>query len=490
LVKNIPAAEFPKAPIIVWFRNDLRVRDNLALLTAAASGRAVVPVFILDDKESDMRALGGAQRWWLHHSLTALSNSLDALDSKLVLRRAEPLVVLNELISDTGAKTVLWNRRYAPDQIKLDTTIKQALRDSGIVVESFGGRIMHEPTQVKTGSGGPYRVYTPFWRAFSEMPDPRPPADSPQEINAYEGNVASDKLEDWSLLPEYPDWADGLREEWTPGEDGARQRLGEFLENALSGYAANRDIPSAPGTSKLSPHLAFGEISPFRIWEAMECYRGDTPSDDFKTFRKELVWREFSYHLLVNFPDLRTRNYNDDFDAFPWADSDTNLETWQKGLTGYPVVDAGMRQLWQTGWMHNRVRMIVSSFLVKHLLIDWRRGEEWFWDTLVDADPASNTASWQWVAGSGADASPYFRIFNPILQGEKFDPDGEYVKRFVPELAGLPKKFIHKPWEAPISTLRDAGVKLGVTYPRPVIEHKHARERALAAYQSMKGNAA
>ncbi|MCI5073813.1 deoxyribodipyrimidine photo-lyase [Oricola sp.] len=477
------------APVIVWFRNDLRVADNRALDAAAESGRPVVPLFVLEDAE-DAIPLGGAQRWWLHHSLAALSKSLEELGAPLILRRGDPLAILKEIADETGADTVFWNRRYTPTLTKRDAEIKSDLRAAGWTVESHEGPLLHEPTRLKTGSGGPYRVYTPFWRAFSETPPPRPPLDAPDSLIAHDGDTASDELVDWSLLPTKPDWSGGIADEWTPGEDGAAERLERFLDEAIDGYGDARDCPDGETTSKLSPHLAFGEITPFQIWEATEERRGDAPSSDMTKFRKELVWREFSWHLLVNFPDLPTANFNEDFDAFPWREPGEDLTAWQKGRTGYPIVDAGMRQLWQTGWMHNRVRMIVASFLIKHLLIDWRHGESWFRDTLVDADPASNAASWQWVAGSGADAAPYFRIFNPILQGEKFDPDGAYVRHFVPELEALPDKYLHKPWDAPESVLSKAGVKLGDTYPRPLVEHAGARERAMVAYKDMKGKAA
>ncbi|WP_369406359.1 cryptochrome/photolyase family protein [Oceaniradius stylonematis] len=291
------------------------------------------------------------------------------------------------------------------------------------------------------------------------------------------------------MLPTKPDWSGGLAEAWTPGERGAQQQLKAFCDEALADYARQRDLPAIDGTSRLSPHLAFGEITPADIWHAA-ANADSVPEKQLEKFHKELVWREFSYHLLVNFPNLGGENFNGDFDAFPWAGTDAQLQAWQRGLTGYPIVDAGMRQLWQTGWMHNRVRMVVASFLIKHLMTDWRKGEDWFWDTLVDADPASNTASWQWVAGSGADAAPYFRVFNPILQGEKFDPDGDYVRTYVPELAGLPNKYVHKPWEAPEKVLEKSNVSLGSTYPAPIVDHQQARNRALDAYQTMKGQAA
>jgi deoxyribodipyrimidine photo-lyase len=450
-MSDISAPELPKAPVIVWFRNDLRVADNRALSAAALSGNPVVPIYVLEDDDATV-PLGAAQRWWLHHSLASLSHSLKRIGTQLVLRRGDPADILQDLVDETGARAILWNRRYAPAQMQRDATLKSTLRGKDLTVESFDGQLLHEPTQLKTGSGGPYRVYTPFWRAFGDSCHPRPPVDAPKTLERFKGAVASENLVSWSLLPTGPDWSGEIAEEWEPGEAGARKRLDRFLAEALDGYGEGRNIPGREYTSKLSPHLAFGEITPFQIWAAMEDSHDSVPSSDFTTFRKELVWREFSWHLLVNFPELRTENYNSDFDAFPWRTPGQELERWHMGLTGYPFIDAGMRQLWQTGWMHNRVRMAVGSFLVKHLLIDWRHGERWFRDTLVDADPASNTASWQWIAGSGADAAPYFRIFNPILQGEKFDSNGAYVRRFVPELADLPDKYLHKPWEAPEAT--------------------------------------
>jgi len=482
---NSQSSSLPKGPVIVWFRNDLRVTDNLALSAASQSESPVIPVYVLEDDDETV-PLGGAQRWWLHHSLRSLSRSLEKLGAPLLLRRGDPAKILKEIVKETGACSVLWNRRYVPAQMKRDAALKSDLREAGLTVESFDGQLMHEPTQLKTGSGGPYRVYTPFWRAFSESCHPRPPIDALESLAGFDDAPASDDLKSWSLLPEKPDWVGEIAAEWTPGEDGAKERLDRFLSDTLEGYGDGRDFPGGEHTSKLSPHLAFGEITPFQIWAAMEECRDTVPTGDFTTFRKEVVWREFSWHLLVNFPDLRTENYNNDFDAFPWRKPGQDLECWQKGMTGYPFIDAGMRQLWQTGWMHNRVRMAVGSFLVKHLLIHWQHGESWFRDTLVDADPGSNTASWQWIAGSGADAAPYFRIFNPILQGEKFDPDGDYVRRFLPELADLPDKYLHKPWEAPEATLRKAGVTLGETYPRPIVEHRGARQRAMAAYEEMK----
>jgi deoxyribodipyrimidine photo-lyase len=391
-------------------------------------------------------------------------------------------------VQETGAGAVFWNRHYEPLSVAFDTKLKAGLRADGIEAESFEGELLHEPTQVKTGAGGAFRVYSPFWRALEAGPEPRDPLPAPTSLKSWSGHVDGVSLESLALLPTTPDWAGGMRETWTPGEAGAQARLKNFLGEIVEGYAEGRDRPDLEGTSRLSPHLAHGEITPFQIFAAVRAAETSGSGTDREKFRKEVGWREFSYHLLFHNPELATRNFNPAFDAFPFAENGAMLDAWQRGCTGYPIVDAGMRQLWQTGWMHNRVRMIVASFLVKHLLIDWRDGEKWFWDTLVDADPASNPASWQWVAGSGADAAPYFRIFNPMLQGAKFDPDGRYVRHFVPELTKMPSAHIHIPWEAPAAVLREAGVKLGANYPVPVVNHQTARDRAMEAYGTMRGD--
>lgn len=471
-----------EAPALVLFRHDLRLADNRALTAAASSGRPVVAAFVLDEESEGVRPAGGARRWWLHHSLARLGASLGKLGVPLILRRGPMADVASALAAETGATLAFWNRRYDPPGVEADKAMKLKLRAAGLGTASFEGHLLHEPWCITTGAGGHYRVYSPFWRAFVDAVEPRDPLPAPRSLRAFLPAPASDRLDDWSLLPIAPDWAGGLRAAWTPGEDGASIRLDDFLDGALSGYADRRDLPGVASTSGLSPHLVHGEVTPFQIWHAM---RGRTGRDAEK-FRKELGWREFSWHLLFHNPDLATRNFNDTFDAFPWRKDDKALRAWQRGRTGYPVVDAGMRQLWHCGWMHNRVRMVAASFLVKHLLIDWREGERWFWDTLVDADPANNPASWQWVAGSGADAAPYFRVFNPVLQGQKFDPDGAYVGRHVPELAGLPSSHVHRPWQAPRETLSSAGVKLGETYPVPAVEHDRARVRALEAYQALR----
>ncbi|MCY0095238.1 cryptochrome/photolyase family protein [Hoeflea ulvae] len=473
---------------IVWFRNDLRIHDNAALV-AASRHAAVIPLFIRE-ADGPARPLGAARRWWLHHSLAGLSEKLERLGAPLHLISGDPTEVIPELVRATGASAVYWNRRYDPAHQSTDADLKNHLHSLHIDADSFAGQLLHEPTRLRTGGGTYYKVYSPFWRALESDLETSPPMPlpAPGSLAAFDGatDLASESLDDWQLLPTGPDWSGGIAKAWTPGEDGAHDRLSEFLENRLRGYAERRDIPGKAATSGLSAHLATGEITPAQIFDALSQTDNDASNEDRSRFRKEIAWREFSWHLLVNNPGLPDTNHNSKFDAFPWvADADA-VSAWQKGMTGYPVVDAGMRQLWQTGWMHNRVRMIVSSFLIKHLMIDWREGEAWFWDTLVDADPASNAASWQWVAGSGADASPYYRIFNPILQGDKFDGDGSYVREFVPELAGLPDKFIHKPWTAPEDVLLSAGIRLGETYPRPIVDHQAARQRALASYKSIK----
>ena len=477
----------PPPTALVLFRHDLRIADNRALAAAAASGRPVVPVFILDEVSPGTRPSGSARRWWLHHSLASLARDLAHLGSPLVLRRGRMDDVADALVAETGADVVYWNRRYDPAGRAVDTRLKVALRGRGIAARSFEGQLAHEPSLLKTKAGGPFRVFTPFWRAFSAEAEPRDPVDAPAALLPPALPVASEALADWALLPTAPDWSKGFTARWTPGEAGARAALAGFIEGGLAGYAANRDVPEGDTTSRLSPHLAHGEITPYQIFSALKHGRTAGSPADREKFRQEVGWREFSWHLLFHNPDLGSENFNKAFDAFPWTADAPALAAWRRGRTGYPIVDAGMRELWRTGWMHNRVRMVAASFLVKHLLVDWRQGEAWFWDTLVDADLASNAASWQWVAGSGADAAPYFRIFNPVLQGEKFDPDGAYVRRWVPELATLPARYIHRPWEAPRDILFHASVKLGETYPVPVVEHQHARRRALAAYETARG---
>jgi deoxyribodipyrimidine photo-lyase len=482
------------APIIVWFREDLRLADNPALAAAVAAQAPIVPLYVLET-DASLRPLGGASRWWLASSLRALDQALGRLGSGLVVLEGPSATLIPALANAVGARSVLWNRRYGGPERALDTAIKTALQADGCEAASFNGRLLNEPWEVTTRTGDPMKVFTPFWRAARARGEPAAPLPPPDAITPLPGvaqalagaGMPARPIDGLGLEPTAPDWAGGIRAAWTPGEAGARQRLEAFLGESFRGYAEARNRPDLPSTSRLSPHLRFGEISVRQCWHAaMQAFQSDdsgVSGQDLEVFLSELGWREFSYHLLFHNPELSARNHNARFDAFPWRTDSDALRAWQRGRTGYPIVDAGMRQLWTTGWMHNRVRMIVGSFLVKHLLLDWRAGEAWFWDTLVDADPASNAASWQWVAGSGADAAPYFRIFNPVLQGEKFDPDGVYVRAWAPELARLPKSLIHKPWTAPREILTAAGVRLGATYPQPVVIHEQARERALSAFQ-------
>ncbi|MDB5569234.1 MAG: phrA [Hyphomicrobiales bacterium] len=480
-----------REPAIVWFRDDLRISDQPALTAAVQSGRPVLALYLYDGGASEGRPLGGAQRWWLHHSLAALSSSLAAIGGRLdIVACAHE--ELPRLAASVKAPAVYWTRRYGAQAIACDAHLKSALGQQGVEAASFNGRLLREPWEVRTKTGDPFRVFTPFWRAHLAPGDPAAPLPAPGAVVPAEWPAeapARTSLDALALLPTTPDWAGGLRAAWTPGEAGARERLAAFFDEGLALYANERDRPDRESTSRLSPHLRFGEISARQIFHATRHMEAERPELSRQTskFLAELGWREFSYHLLFHNPDLATRNFQRRFDAFPWPQVSAKIvQAWRKGRTGYPIVDAGMRELWSTGFMHNRVRMVVASFLVKHLQVDWRVGEEWFWDTLCDADPASNAASWQWVAGCGADAAPYFRIFNPILQGEKFDPEGDYVRRHVPELANVPAAYIHKPWTAPAPVLARAGVRLGVTYPAPIVDHGAARESALAAFAELK----
>lgn len=466
----------PQHPVIVWFRCDLRVSDHPALYEAAKTGAPILPLYIRDSAAE--KPLGGASRWWLHHSLTRLSEDLDALGLELRIITGDPEISLLSIAKDIGAQQVFWNRRYDAYGVAKDTAIKTLLDEEGIAASSFKGNLLSEPWEMKTGSGGWYKVFTPYWRACLAGSPPSEPLPAPKDPMPCRADIGAVNIADLDLLPTNPDWSGGLSDRFTPGSAAAKSALTQFLENAVESYPEDRDRPAKHGTSRLSPHLAFGEISPREIWAVCE----DSGKDCGK-FLAEIGWREFSYVLLFYNPKLGSENYKPAFDGFEWREDAAGLTAWQDGMTGYPMVDAGMRELYATGWQHNRVRMITASFLIKHLLIHWTEGEKWFWDTLVDADPASNAASWQWVAGSGADASPYFRIFNPFTQGEKFDPEGDYIRRWIPEIGKLPKKYIHRPWDAPKNVLDYAGVTLGKTYPKPIVEHKSARERALAAYK-------
>ena len=474
---------------VVWFRNDLRVRDNPALADACTGEEPVVALFVLEDGDDGPRAPGGASRWWLHHSLASLDASLDRLNIPLVLLRGPAKDAVLRFADRAGATRVCWNRRYEPGAIATDKSIKSALGEQGTEVRSHNGVLLCEPWTVETGQGSPYRVFTPFWRKARETLDLGSPLEVPEpRANRFFPRETGDDLETWALLPTAPDWATGFSPLWAPGEAGAGDKLTAFLDDALDGYGKSRDVPSSAATSLLSPHLRFGEISPRAVWHAVDNRMSASGSldGDGEKFLSELGWREFAYHLLYHYPETVTENFNRDFDAFEWRTDQAQLEAWQQGRTGYPIVDAGMRELWATGYMHNRVRMIAASFLTKHLRLHWHEGEAWFWDTLVDADPASNISNWQWVAGTGADAAPYFRIFNPVLQGEKFDAEGAYVRKWVPELTDLPNKVIHKPWTAGSDTLKTAGVELGKGYPSPIVDHADARTAALSAFENLK----
>ena len=468
-------------PIILWFRQDLRLSDNPALTAAVASGSPILPVFVLDDETPGKWKPGGASRWWLHQSLDALQQSLAALGCPILFRRGQAADVIRDLAAETNAHAVYWNRCYEPYSIRRDTDLKAALKSDRVEVESFNAALLFEPWQVKTKSGTPPKVYSPYWRALRLLGDPDPESPAPLSIPHPCKKPAGDHLADWQLLPRQPDWASGFSSHWSPGEQGARDRLDVFLDTGLDNYKKGRNFPSKPFVSRLSPHLHLGEISPRQIWHRTVAHCVTTGRDPFsgsaEHFLKELVWREFSYSQLYYNPELPDACLRPEYEHFPWNRAEQTVQAWQRGETGIPIVDAGMRELWQTGYMHNRVRMICASFLVKHLMVDWREGEAWFWDTLVDADLANNAASWQWVAGSGADAAPYFRIFNPVLQGEKFDGDGAYTRHWVPELAEVPERYLHKPWEAPGNP--------APKYPAPIVDLTFGRERALAAFKKL-----
>lgn len=477
---------------LVWFKHDLRLADHPALHAAAERG-AVVPVFLWTPDEEDRWAPGGAHCWWLHYSLTSLDTTLRNRGSCLILRREPSEAALRDLIDATGADAVYWNRRYEPHLLDRDNAIRQSLHDDGIDATAFESQLLHNPNTVQTTSGGPYHVYTPFWKKLMkrplevDVPLPAPDFGAEHAPSDWPDSLA---LDDLSLLPEARDgvdWADGLRNTWAPGEAAAHKRLHHTLDHVLATYETDRDRPDRNGTSRFSPYLHHGELSPRQVWRAVSDWAAENGTHKAaEPFLQELVWREFSYHMLHHYPNTPTENYKSKFDDFPWETNNDWLARWQRGQTGYPIVDAGMRQLDATGWMHNRVRMIVASFLTKDLMIGWWHGADWFWDTLVDGNLANNTMGWQWSAGSGADAQPFFRIFNPVSQGERHDPNGNYVRRWIPELANLPNDVLHHPWNASKNTLAQAGVTLGVTYPEPIVDHSAMRDKALAAYDEIR----
>ena len=476
------------SPTLVWFRKDLRLADNLALDYATQRGGPVIPVFIWAPEEEGEWSPGAASKWWLHQSLVSLAKSLRKHGSQLVIRKGPSQVALQQLAQETGADTVVWNRCYEPHHVERDAQMKVSLQAKGISVQSFNANLLFEPWTIRTKHDSPFKVFTPFWKTCMAADPPHNPLPVPAKVRAPSHAPDSLSLRDLALEPKV-NWTRGFCEVWQPGEPGAAKQLSRFLEEGLRSYAEGRDRPGQSYTSRLSPHLHFGEISPRQIWATIREQRAIHPSSsDSQAYLRELGWREFAYHILFNFPRTPDNPLRREFSAFPWRNDPKALQAWQRGQTGYPLVDAGMRELWQTGWMHNRVRMVAASFLVKHLLVSWGDGARWFWDMLVDADLANNTLGWQWVAGCGADAAPYFRIFNPLLQGERFDPNGDYVRRWVPELSGLSSQFIHKPWEASETDLQRARVELGQTYPLPIVNHTSARIRALDALAEMKNN--
>ena len=482
------------APRIVWFRDDLRITDHPALSAAARGGAPVICLYVRDHISPSLaapawRPPGGAARWWLSQSLGALASSLTSRGAALVLRSGPAAEVILSLAEEIGADAVYWNDIEQAPHLAVANDVAAALGERGVAVHRFADDLLAKPAAVRTKEGRGLRVFTPFWRRVLALSPPPKPVAAPRKITPGPA-VAGDRLAEWKLEPKHPDWAGGLRAAWTPGEAAAHKHLQTFFDSGVAGYSKGRDIPEPGTTSKLSAHLRWGEISPRQIWHAARFAAADRPelTADIEKFLSELGWREFCRHLLFDVPDLATRNLQPSFNGFPWINDRANLAAWQQGRTGYPIIDAGMRELLHTGVMHNRVRMVAASFLVKQLLINWREGEQWFWDTLVDADAGSNPANWQWVAGCGADAAPYFRIFNPVLQGEKFDPDGVYVRKWVSELKDMPSKLIHKPWTATKTDLCDAGVVLGESYPMPIIDHKVGRERALSAYSSTRSS--
>ena len=494
-----------KPPIIYWFRQDLRLDDLPGLV--AASG-PVYPLYILDETNPGDWVPGAASRWWLHHSLVALAGEIGERGGSLAIRQGDPADILLKVAGETGAQAVHCSRCIEPWASALEQHLHKMLPANGIEFKSFPGSLLFDPEHIRNRTGEPFKVFTPFWRhclAEASVPSPRPlsgkikflrPTDpgAPKSTTSKSKSAAlksaTASLAKLNLLPRDPDWAAHWPKLWQPGSAGARSHLNRFMKTGIRDYDKGRDHPARPSTSRLSPHIHFGELSMRRVWHRVIGFKTKNPrlKRHADKFLSELGWREFSCHLLHHYPHLPEQPFKAGFEDFPWLDNRRSLQAWQRGQTGYPIVDAGMRELWHTGYMHNRVRMIAASFLTKHLLIPWQMGERWFWDTLVDADLANNSSGWQWVAGSGADAAPWFRIFNPTLQGEKFDAKGDYVRRWVPELAELPNKHLHEPSAAPAVVLKRAGVELGKDYPQPLVSHREARAAALDAYRSMGKN--
>lgn len=463
------------APIILWLRQDLRLSDNPALVAAVETGAPVIALYILDDVNAEAWAPGSASRWWLHHALHDLNKNING---NLIICHGDARIILPALAKETGARAVFWNRCYEPWRITRDADLKKNLKGENIDVQTFNSFLLHEPWAALKDDGTPYRVFTPFYKACMAKGDPAAPLPAPKTVSWHKPVLsgALKNIEALELLPAFR-WDRKMEPHWAIGESGARERLHEFLDSGAPQYKSERDRPDKDIVSRLSPYLHFGHISPRQIWHAS--------GDRSEAFLRQLIWREFCWSLLYHNHDMPEQPLQKKFTAFPWRNDPEGLHRWQRGQTGYPIVDAGMRQLWETGWMHNRVRMITASFLIKDLLIPWQLGQHWFWDCLVDADLANNSAGWQWVAGCGADAAPYFRIFNPTTQGQKFDPLGDYIRRWVPELAALSTAHIHNPSAAPSEVLERAGVVLGKDYPEPMVDHKMARTRALSALKEL-----
>jgi deoxyribodipyrimidine photo-lyase len=473
---------------LVWFRRDLRLTDNPALAQAAAAGGRVVATYVHAPDEEAPWAAGAASNWWLHHSLAALDVALRKRGIPLTIRRGPAPAALLALAREVDASKVTWNRLYDPATVARDTLVKSSLRELGYACESHNACLLHEPWEIRTANGGPYRVFTPFWRACQLKLDTQPaPLTAPRRLQGPDAAPPTLPLTELGLTPTVR-WDAGLAAHWQPGEAGALRRLQAFCAEWIDGYDQGRNRPDQPASSRLSPHLHFGEVSPRQCLVAARNAVVDRPAarQSADSFIREIGWREFAYHLLHHYPHTTERPLDERFERFPWAASRAPLEAWQQGRTGYPIVDAGMRELWTTGWMHNRVRMIVASLLTKNLQQPWLDGARWFWDTLVDADLAANTLGWQWTAGCGADAAPFFRIFNPVLQAERYDPARLYLRRWLPELACLPDNWIHRPWQAPAEVLARAGVTLGETYPYPAVDFPASRQAALSAYGTIK----
>ena len=467
-----------KKNVIYWFRRDLRLLDNPALAEAASAGH-ILPIFIFDGLLADY-AQGSASRWWLNHSLNSLNKQLN---HRLLIFNGDPKEIIPKLAKASDAKSIYWNRCYEPWQIKLDSKLEAIFKGENIDVITRNGSLLWEPWTTLKKDGSPYKVFTPYFKKRClSLPEPRKPIPKPSNLK-FADTPKNTYLISNLIQTKENNWQNKISKYWSIGENAAAIKLETFLKRGISSYKEGRNYPSKKNISMLSPHLHFGEISPNKIWYSV---KNNGHSEDSDHFLSELGWREFSYNLLYYFPDLPENNLQKKFDIFPWVNKPEHLKKWQKGMTGYPIIDAGMRELWETGFMHNRLRMITGSFLVKNLLIHWRYGKEWFWNCLVDADLASNSASWQWVAGCGADAAPYFRIFNPITQGNKFDPSGDYTRKFVPELRKLPNEYLFAPWEAPSEVLLNLGIKLGRDYPHPIVNLKNSRELALEAYSQIK----